>query len=53
MNKEILKTVSWERAIQIGIDKDYLERMGYMEILLAGDPTPPLNLVLHTEKSVI
>lgn len=53
MTREKLKTVSWDTTIRVGIDKDYLDRMGYMDILLSGEPTPPMNMYLNMHGAII
>ncbi len=43
----------WERAYQIGIDKRMLERKGYLDILVAGDETPEMDLRLNVDDMII
>ena len=53
MGREKFKNVNWTGAIRAGLDKEYLERMGYMDILLDGGETPEIPLALRTGKTVI
>lgn len=46
-------TALFEQAVNVGINTSYLERVGYMDILLAGEETPPINLRLRTEHNAV
>jgi hypothetical protein len=43
----------WQQAFAVGIDKRMLERKGYMDILLAGDETPEMDLRLNYDGIII
>lgn len=43
----------FEQAVNVGINTSFLERVGYMDILLAGEETPPINLRLRTEHNAV
>ncbi len=52
--KEILDNdLLWEQAFAVGIDKRVLERKGYMDILLAGDETPEMDLRLNYDGIIL
>lgn len=40
------KAVDWVQAARCGVNVQYLETNGYMDILLSGGTTPPIPLFL-------
>ena len=43
----------WQQAMAVGIDKRVLERNGYLDILLAGDETPEMDLRLNYDGIIL
>lgn len=43
----------WDQAMAVGIDKRVLERKGYLDILLAGDETPEMDLRLNYDGIIL
>jgi hypothetical protein len=53
MKKILVNDDLWRQAYAVGIDKRVLERKGYMDILLAGDETPEMDLRLNYDGIII
>jgi hypothetical protein len=43
----------WQQAYAVGIDKCELERKGYLDVLLAGEPTPEMELRLNYDGIIV
>ncbi len=43
----------WRQAMAVGIDKRVLERNGYLDILLAGDETPEMDMRLNYDGIIL
>jgi hypothetical protein len=53
MKKILENEALWRRAYEVGIDKRVLERKGYLDILVSGEPTPEMDLRLNIDEMIV